>query len=486
MANFNYNELTFQSMVEASPNALLLVNQLGKIIYLNTFAEKLFQYKKQELIGKNIAILVPDEYKGENPNLLKRYFENPKSRQMGLNKELYALKKDGTEFPVEIGLSPIETKEGVVALAAVIDISARKQANKQFEMVVESAPNAIVLVKENGSISLINKQTEILFGYDRKELIGKKIEALLPDRYVKHHVAMRDSFFANPQTRPMGAGRHLFAKRKNGNEFPIEIALTPIETNEGKVTLASIIDISERLNTENILKQNLKKIDQKNKELEQFAYITSHDLQEPLNTIISFTNILQKNCNNNMTELDKKSFDFIVKAATRMKNLIKGVLDFSRLGKKSKLKEVNCNNLVSSVCLDLGTLIKKTNAQISVQKLPTIKAYETELRLLFQNLLTNAIKFMEPGKTPKISIDAKKDNLEWVFSIKDNGIGIDKKNKEKIFSIFQRLHSRDEYTGTGIGLAHCKKIVELHKGDICVDSQLGKGSTFYFTINTSI
>ncbi len=480
------NELTFQLMVEASPNALILVNNLGKIAYLNKFADKLFKFDKQELIGQDLATLIPDKFKGKHPSLLESYFKNPSNRKMGENRELYALKKDGTEFPVEIRLNPIVTVDGVLVLAAVIDITERKKATEQFRLVVESAPNAIILVNNKGVINLINKQTEVLFGYTRDDLIGEKIEILLPDRYKGNHPSHRNTFLKNPQNRSMGAGRDLFAKRKDGSEFPVEIGLNPIEANEESLVLASIIDITERKKIEESLKSHSKRIENKNKELEQFTYIASHDLQEPLNTIISFIELVENKSKGKFNDLDKKSFKFINEASLRMKGLIKGLLDYGRLGQNTEVKKLDCNKLVTSVCEDLNSLIETSNTKIHIGKLPILKVYETEMRLLFQNLISNAIKFKKIDNIPEIFISSEKCNSNWKFSIKDNGIGIDPKYKEKIFIIFQRLHARNKYEGTGIGLAHCKKIVELHNGDIWFDSKFGFGSSFHFTIGTKL
>ncbi len=361
-----------------------------------------------------------------------------------------------------------------------------KQNELTFQLMVEASPNAIILVDNLGLINLINKQTEVLFGYTRKELVGQKMEVLLPSRYKVNHPNLRNHFLAAPQTRAMGAGRDLFAIRKDGSEFPVEIGLNPLETANGSQVLASIIDISERKKIEEATKLQTKKIEAKNKELEQFTYIASHDLQEPLNTIISFIEIIEKNPDRVYNDLEKDSFKFINQASTRMKELIKGLLDYSRLGQKSEMKNLNFKLLVQSVCHDLDHIVKKTNAKITIGDLPNTCGYETELRLLFQNLITNSIKFMDPEKAPEISISAEQNKHITTFSVSDNGIGIDPKYNEKIFTIFQRLHGRKEYEGTGIGLAHCSKIVELHNGNIWVESEVGKGSTFYFTINSNI
>jgi len=217
-------------------------------------------------------------------------------------------------------------------------------------------------------------------------------------------------------------------------------------------------------------------------ELEQFAYVSNHDLQEPLRTINQFIRLFSEKYADAIDEDGKKYIEFISKSAVRMSKLVKDLLDYSVLGKESVKTMVDCNKIVACVLSDLYDSIKGRNAKITVHKLPVISGYETELRLLFQNLIENAIKYQRTDMVPEVTISAECQDMEWLFSIKDNGIGIDKKHYEKIFIIFQRLHNRNEFEGTGIGLAHCKKVVEMHGGKIWVESTPGAGSTFLFTI----
>ncbi|MEO8765660.1 MAG: PAS domain S-box protein [Ginsengibacter sp.] len=248
-------------------------------------------------------------------------------------------------------------------------------------------------------------------------------------------------------------------------------------------------DITERKNAEDTLRIseiNLElkntQLEQKNIELEQFAYIASHDLQEPLRTTSSFVKLLQKRYHGSFDPKADKYFAYILEASERMKVLIKNLLDYSKIGNKKELEQVDCNNTLQNVLADVGIAISETGAQIKFEKLPVIKGYATELKQLFQNLVVNAIKFRKKDVPPVLDISAEKNNGYWQFAFKDNGIGIEEKYYEKIFVIFQRLHTRTEYDGSGIGLSHCKKIVELHKGKIWVESKLGEGSTFQFTI----
>jgi len=230
-------------------------------------------------------------------------------------------------------------------------------------------------------------------------------------------------------------------------------------------------------------------LESKNKELEQFAYIASHDLQEPLNTISSFIGLIREDYGDSFDEVGKESLDFIKDASIRMKNLIDSLLEYSRLGRIKDFSDVDMNKILGELKGDFRNVLERTNAKIQSDNLPTIKGNPMELRLLLQNLVSNGIKFTDENTIPEIYIDAvqkKRTDDEskkyWEFSIKDNGIGIPEIHKSRIFDIFQRLHSREKYQGTGIGLAHCKKIVESHSGEIWLESEEGKGTTFYFTI----
>ena len=232
--------------------------------------------------------------------------------------------------------------------------------------------------------------------------------------------------------------------------------------------------------------QKTEELKRSNVELEQFAYIASHDLQEPLRTTSSFVELLQKQYQQG--KIDDKSdkyFNYILEASDRMKLLIKNLLDYSRIGNKKELEQVDCNKTLQEVLADLGVAINDANADIQHHSLPVISGYSTEIKQLFQNLIINAVKFQKKGVAPRIKISVQKVKDSWQFAFEDNGIGIEKQNSEKIFNIFQRLHSRAEYEGSGIGLSHCKKIVELHKGKIWVESVPGEGSTFHFTIHAN-
>jgi len=477
------SELTFQSMIESIPNAIVLVNKEGKISYVNHQTEKLFQYPRTELIGQSIEQLIPDRFRKNHPAYRQAFFDSPSVRAMGAGVELFAVKKDGSEFPVEIGLNPLITVSGTLVLASVIDITERKKAHDRFRLIVESAPNAMVLVNSEGIITLTNTQAEKLFGYTKKELTGSRLEMLIPERFRGHHPEYRKGFFGAPSTRAMGEGRDLFALKKDNSEVQVEIGLNPIETDEGLAVLASIIDITKRKEQEAI-KNHMHELEIKNRELEQFAYIASHDLQEPLRTISNYIQVIEEDHKEGLEEEARTYLETINRSTKRMSTLVKALLGYSRLGREKKLSWLDCNALVSEVIADLDNQIKTKYAQIQVNELPELYGYEAELRQLFQNLISNAIKFTH--QEPQIHIGCEEQQDAFLFFVSDNGIGIDPKDFERIFQVFQHLHLNTEYEGYGIGLPNCKKIVEIHHGKIWVESEPGRGSTFYFTLSKKL
>jgi PAS domain S-box-containing protein len=354
----------------------------------------------------------------------------------------------------------------------------------KFRGLLESAPDGVVIVDAAGLIQIVNRQTEMLFGYPREEQLGQPVEVLLPERFIGRHIGHRTGYQRDPHTRPMGTGLELFGRRRDGSEFPVEISLSPMTSEDGEtVIISNIRDVTARKIADEQLRATAADLTRSNAELEQFAYVASHDLQEPLRMVASYTQLLARRYKGKLDQDADEFIGFAVDGARRMQELINDLLTYSRVGTRPlALDTVDSNQLVDQVVSDLAAAIQDSNGSVICDDLPAVRGDPTQLRQLFQNLIANSMKFHRPDEPPRVRVSATPEDRMWAFSVSDNGIGIEPQYQERIFALFQRLHTRADYPGTGIGLAICKKIVERHGGQIHVDSTLGRGTTFRFTL----
>jgi PAS domain S-box-containing protein len=480
----------YRGLLEAAPDAMVVVNQVGEIVLLNVQAEKQFGYSRDELVGQKVKNIIP---KGFAERLIAdgtRSAAEALAQQIGTGIELVAQRKDGSEFPIEIMLSPLESTEGTLVTAAIRDISVRKAAEKhlaqmegRYRGLLEAAPDAMVVVNQGGAIVLLNVQAEKQFGYSRDELIGQKVKNIIPEGFAERLVADALRSVEEALAQQIGAGIELTGRRKDRSEFPIELMLSPLESAEGILVTAAIRDITKRKKAEAHLLQKVEELNRSNEELGQFAYVVSHDLQEPLRMVASYTQLLSRRYKGRLDSDADEFISFAVDGASRMQRLIQDLLAYSRVGTKGKdLLDTSSEDALQQALINLRGAIKDSGALVTHDPLPAVLADEMQLIQLFQNLIGNAIKYQSSG-VPKVHVSASKNaGKKWIFSVRDNGLGIDPQYFEKIFGMFQRLHKREEFAGTGIGLAICKKIVERHGGSISVESQPGQGSTFRFAL----
>ncbi|MCR6718996.1 MAG: PAS domain S-box protein [Chitinophagaceae bacterium] len=355
-------------------------------------------------------------------------------------------------------------------------INEQASTEKKFAALLDAAPDATVIVDKDGIIRVINQQVVNLFGYERDEIIGQSVEILVPQASRGSHGGHRNDFFSNPKVRVMGAGLELHAVKKDKSMFPVEISLSPIKTDEGWLVSASVRDITRRKTLENTLKKT-------NEELEAFTYSVSHDLRAPLRGIVGFTSILEEEYASQLDD-EARRITGIIRANThKMGNLVDDLLAFSRTGKQDLIKiPVDMDAMVRAVTREVLQQYPYLNVTVSQLPLPTVKADKNTIQQVWVNLISNAVKYSARRESIEITIGSQKSEEGILFFVKDNGVGFDNKYKAKLFRVFQRLHSPDEYEGTGVGLALVEKIVSRHGGRVWGEGEVNQGACFYFLL----
>jgi len=355
------------------------------------------------------------------------------------------------------------------------------QKENLLQMIISATRDAMISIGNDGLITLFNPAAEEMFGYKKEDMLGQSLNRLMPEQYRHHHSQYLQSYFATGKPDGIiGSTVELPAIRSDGHEFLMEMSLSAGSLGDKQFVIAVARDITERKQTELCQDELLKKVDHINKELKDFASIVSHDLKAPLRGIKTLANWIISDCSDKLGDQASEQMNLLLERVERMYNLIEGVLQYSRAGRsQEKQAQVDLNNFVPEI---INMVVPPENITVTIEnELPVIECEETHIMQLFQNLLSNAIKYMDkPQGWIKVGC-VEKDGF-WTFSIADNGPGIEERNFERIFKIFQALPTSPDFEGTGVGLTVAKKIVELYEGRIWVESKVGKGSTFFFTL----
>ena len=494
------NEQHIKAIVDSTVDGIVTIDHMGNVQTFNKACENLFGYSKDEVIGKNVNMLMPEPYHSEHDGYIENFLKTGDAKIIGIGREVEALRKDGSTFPIDLAIGTFND-HGKPAFTGIIrDITQRKKSEEELkslitqltvsndarilseqrvQAIVDNTVDGIVTINKKGIVQSYNKACERLFGYMKDEVVGKNIKMLMPEPHHSAHDGYIDNFLKTGDAKIIGIGREVEALRKDGSTFPIDLAISSY-TNESEQFFIGIMrDITERKNAQFAQDVLVEKLMSSNTDLERFAYIASHDLQEPLRMVTNFTQLLFNEYGEKLDENGKEYIKFANDSATRMYHLVAGLLEYSRVTSgDSELTKVDLHDILVLVEENLMQIIKETNAKINCKKLPKVYIEKVHAIQLFQNLISNSIKYRHKGIAPEINIYVDEDENNWILKFCDNGIGIEEKNFEKIFSPFKRLHSYSEYQGTGIGLSVCKKIMNNIGGSISVHSIPGHGSNF--------
>ena len=479
-----------------SSSDLAIVSQAlnGTIMSWNSGAQSIFGYTAGEAIGRDIRLIIPAEDLENETEILSRVRQGELMEHI----ETERVHKDGHHIQVSLSVSPVRDASGAVIGGSKIlrDIGDRKQAEEQFRLVVESAPNAMVLIGKDGHIALINTQTELLFGYRRDELLGQPVEILLPERFRKSHPGHRMAFFAKPagvgpSVRSMGLGRDLYARRKDGGEFPIEVGLNPIQVKHETMVLSAIVDISERKREaerirlfneklEILVQERTAQLRAANQELEQFAYAASHDLKAPLRVIENCSKWIEEDLEEHLSGETREHITMLRGRVRRMNKLLDDLLEYARIGSSTDARQVG-TIAGDALMRNIGELLAPTGIVIRVSpSFARIQVRVMPLQQVLMNLIGNAIKHHDKSQGC-IEVTTEDRGAFYAFAVKDDGPGIPARFHQQIFKMFQTLRPKDQIEGSGMGLAMVRKHVELRGGTIVLESSEGMGSTFRFT-----
>ncbi|MFA6455471.1 MAG: PAS domain S-box protein [Bacteroidota bacterium] len=483
----NESQEKYRALSETSTDIILTHDLDGKITYINQSGVKGTEYSKTDLIGSLIMAMLPDE---EQAEMQKRAGARHRGEFETYEYETKFITKSGKQVPVEVHSAPIILDGHCTeVLITARDITERKRAEETlreseevFRLLVEAVEDyAIIMLDTEGRVISWNVGAERIKGYRAEEIIGQHFSCFYPNEEIEHDKP-------NQELRAAAAEGHFenegYRIRKDGKKFWANVVITALRDDDNKLKGFSKItrDITERKRADDLLQKAFHDLERSNKDLEQFAYVASHDLQEPLRMVSSFTQLLERRYKD---KLDKDAQDFIafaVDGANRMQRLINDLLEYSRLTTRGKeFTTVDTNSVLAQVFANLQAKIDETHAIITKDDLPVIVADESQMIRILQNLIDNALKFKHDS-APIIHLSAHVEGGFYIFSVRDNGIGIDQQYADKVFQIFQRLNNSKEYPGTGIGLAMCKRVIERHGGKIWFESELEKGTTFFFTI----
>jgi PAS domain S-box-containing protein len=483
----------FRQLIEGAPNGMVMIDQEGKIALVNAQIEQAFGYTRQELLGQPIEVLVPERFHNHHFAYRNAFLAAPTARPMGSGRDLFGRRKDGSEFPVEIGLNPLETEQGVMVLGTIVDITERKRAEEislHLAAIVASSDDAIISKSLEGILLSWNKGAERIFGYSAEEVIGKSILMLIPPDRHNEEPLILEKLKNNERIEHFETIR----LTKNGQLVDVSLTVSPIKDKSGKIIAISKIarDITERKYIEEQNRRLQETLEQRvvdrtaqlqaaNKELEAFSYSVSHDLRAPLRHINGFSQALLEDYADKLDDTGKSYLRELRGASQEMAQLIDDLLQLARVTRSEMHRQkVNLSEIAHTVIARLQEQDHRRVVLTHIEEGAWVHGDKRLLRILLDNLLGNAWKFTARKEHPEIAFGQLHNHNQTVYFVRDNGAGFDMAFADKLFGAFQRLHSNNEFEGTGIGLATVQRIVHRHGGKVWAEGLVNQGATFYF------
>lgn len=498
-----------RAVIDTAVDGVILIDSAGIVQTFNKACEAMFGYGADEVIGRNVRMLMPEPYHGEHDGYLRSYLATGERKIIGIGREVAARRRDGTVFPIELSVGEARSQgdrsgDGRTFVGIIRDITARKQAERQLSdslerlrAVIDTAVDGVILIDTSGSVRTFNKACERMFGYVADEVIGRNVHMLMPEPYRSEHDGYLRHYLDTGERRIIGIGREVRARRKDGSVFPIELSVGEVAQGEDGMFVGIIRDVTARKEAETAmilyareqerlnraLKRKSEDLERSNDELRLFASAASHDLKEPLRKIRTFGDFLQTETADQLGEDGRRYVDIMVDGAARMSRMIDGILAYSRAGLADlQVTQTDLADLWGMVCSDLEIQVQEAEATIEIGPMPAIDGDPIRLQQVLQNLLSNAIKYRSPSRPLRVTATAEiRDHGPageiCVLTVTDNGIGFDPQYVTAIFEPFKRLQGR-RTDGIGLGLALCHRIVRLHNGSIEAEGRPGSGATF--------